>query len=132
MSRPKLPPLSPAQLEIMNVVWDRPEVTVGEVLEILAARRPIARNTIQTVMNRLEERGWLKRRKIANAYRYAAAVPREATLQRMVSQLVDSAFDGSAEGLVLALLEGRGVSEDEAARIRKLIEESEQAERRES
>lgn len=132
MPRPALPPLSPAQLEIMNVVWDRPEVTVGEVLEILAARREIARNTVQTVMNRLEERGWLKRRKVANAYRYAAAVPRETTLQRMVSQLVDTAFEGSAEGLVMALLEGRGVSEDEAARIRALIEKSEQAERRTS
>ena len=62
MSRSTQPPLSEAQLEIMNVVWDRGEATVAEVWKALAARRKVARNTVQTMIARLEERGWLKRR----------------------------------------------------------------------
>jgi BlaI family transcriptional regulator, penicillinase repressor len=124
--KPVLPPLSAAQLEIMNVVWDRGEVTVGEVYETLAARRKIARNTVQTTMVRLEEKGWLTHRTVANAFRYVAASPRQKTLRQMVTELVDTAFGGSAEGLVMTLLENRDLSASEADRIRALIEESEQ------
>ena len=55
-----LPPLSEAQLEIMNVVWDRGEVTVAQVWKILSTRRKVARNTVQTMLARLEEKGWLR------------------------------------------------------------------------
>jgi BlaI family transcriptional regulator, penicillinase repressor len=120
-----LPPLSAAQLEIMNLVWDRGEVTVGEVYEILARRRSVARNTVQTTMVRLEEKGWLTHRTVANAFRYSAVVPRQKTVRQMVDELVDSAFAGSAEGLVSALLDGRQLSPGEADRIRALIEQSE-------
>ncbi|MEX1232613.1 MAG: BlaI/MecI/CopY family transcriptional regulator [Planctomycetaceae bacterium] len=125
MTRKKLPPLSRAQLEIMNVVWDRGETTVGEIFEILSARRPIARNTIQTTMVRLEEKGWLKHRQVANAFRYSSTVPREQTLGKMASELVDKAFGGSLEGLVMTLIEERGLTAGEADRIRKMIDESE-------
>ena len=59
----RLPPLSDAQLEIMNVVWQLGEVSAGDVWNVLSERRSIARNTVQTVMTRLNEKGWLKHRK---------------------------------------------------------------------
>lgn len=121
-------PLSEAQLEIMNVVWARGEATVGEVWKALAGRRKVARNTVQTLMVRLEEKGWLLCRDEGHAFRYLAARPREATLGAMVRKLVDTAFEGSAEGLVLALLDGRGVSKDEAGRIRAMIDRAERRE----
>jgi BlaI family penicillinase repressor len=122
MSRTAPPSLSEAQLEIMNVVWDRGEATVAEVWRTLSARRQVARNTVQTMMTRLEEKGWLRSRSEGNAFRFAAARPREATLGTMVRRLVDTAFGGSAEGLILALLDGRGVSRAEADRIREMID----------
>jgi predicted transcriptional regulator len=73
-------------------------------------------------MDRLEKKGWLKRRADGQAHSYTAAAPRAATLGRVVHRLVDAAFAGSADALVLALLEGRGVSAEEAQRIRKLID----------
>jgi predicted transcriptional regulator len=117
-----LPALSEAQLEIMHVVWDGGEVTVTDVWNVLARRRPVARNTVLTLMDRLEKKGWLKRRADGQAHYYAAAVPRAATLGSVVRRLVDAAFAGSAEAMVLALLEGRGLSEEEARRIRQLID----------
>jgi predicted transcriptional regulator len=126
MAKSKMPPrLSEAQLEIMNVVWDHGEVTVGEVWRALSARRKVARNTVQTMLVRLEERGWLRCQTDSHAFRYSAAVPREATLGTMIRRLVDTAFGGSAEGLVMALLDGRGVSRDEADRIRTMIDRAE-------
>ena len=127
MAKPKpddLPALSPAQLEIMHAVWDANEVTVTDVWTVLSQRRQVARNTVLTLMDRLEKKGWLKRRADGQTHYYSAAAPREATLNRVVHRLVDAAFAGSAEALVLALLEGRGVSAEEARRIRKLIDDA--------
>jgi BlaI family penicillinase repressor len=117
-----LPPLSEAQIEIMNVVWNRGEVTVADVWKALSARRTVARNTVLTMITRLEEKGWLCRDDAGHAFRYRAAVPREATLGTMIRRLVDTAFGGSAEGLVMALLHDRGVSKEEAKRIRAMID----------
>jgi predicted transcriptional regulator len=118
----RLPPLSEAQLEIMNEVWDRGEATVAEIWKGLGERRSVARNTVLTMVNRLEEKGWLVRDAANHAHRYRAAIPREDTLRRVVRRLVDTAFGGSVEGLVLALLHGRDVSREEARRIRAMID----------
>lgn len=120
-----LPPLSEAQMEIMNVVWDRGEVTVADVWKVLSSRRRVARSTVLTMLTRLEEKGWLSCDQEGHAFRYRAAVPREATLGTMIRRLVDTAFGGSAEGLVMALLHGRGVSKEEASKIKKLIDAAE-------
>ena len=119
-----LPPLSEAQLEIMNSVWDRGQATVADVWKDLCQRRPLARNTVLTLMTRLAEKGWLKQQE-GSTFQYTAAVPRTATLGNMVRRLVDTAFGGSAEGLVMALLDGRGVSKDEAERIAAMIQQAE-------
>jgi BlaI family penicillinase repressor len=119
-----LPALSEAQLEIMQAVWARGEVTVTEVWSALAGRRQVARNTILTLMERLQKKGWLKRRVSGPTHHYAAAVPRGRTLGQVVHRLVEAAFAGSADAMILALLEGRGVTDVEAKRIRKLIDDA--------
>ena len=99
-------------------------MTVTDVWTALSQRRQVARNTVLTLMDRLEKKGWLKRRADGQTHYYSAGSPRAATLGNVVRRLVDAAFAGSAEGLVLALLEGRGVSDEEARRIRRLIDEA--------
>jgi len=127
MPRPdELPPLSEAQLEIMNLVWDRGEITVADVWKEIATRRPVARNTVQTLMVRLEEKGWLTHREEGTTFIFSAAAERSRTLKDMVARLVDVAFQGSAEGLVMALLDGREVSRAEVERIRALIEKAQE------
>jgi predicted transcriptional regulator len=118
-------PLSAAQMEIMEVVWDRGEVTVGEIWKILAARRSIARNTVQTTVVRLEQRGWLEHRDEGGVFYYAAAHPRRAAVGGLVRRLVDTAFKGSVSGLVMALLENYKLTPEEAERLKPLIERSE-------
>lgn len=125
MAKSALPPLAEGQLEIMNFVWDHGEVTVGEVWKALSARRKLARNTVQTMLLRLKKKGWLHGRTDGHAHRYRAAVPRDATLRSIAQRLVDVAFGGSTEGLLAALLGRRGVSPEEAKRIRALIDQAE-------
>ena len=122
--RKKRPPLSAAQMEIMNVVWDCGEATVGDVLAALLKRRKVARNTVQTMLVRLEQKGWLRRRREGRAFLYSASVEREGTLQSIVDRLVDTAFAGSVDGLVMALLDGRGITDEEQARFQAMIEDA--------
>lgn len=122
------PPLSEGQMQIMNVVWDHADrggATVGDVWEALSARRRVARNTVQTLLVRLEEKGWLTHQVEGSAFRYLPKQPRATVLRRLVRRLVDTAFAGSAEGLVMALLQGRDVSRAEAARIRAMLDAAE-------
>lgn len=119
-------PLTEGQREIMEVVWERGEVSVSEVREVLAGRREVARNTVQTMIVRLEEKGWLTHRTVGRTFFYSAQRPRTASLGAKVAQMVDRMFGGSPEELVTALLEYRGLSSDEAERIRLMIEEAEE------
>jgi predicted transcriptional regulator len=112
MTKPELPPLSEAQLEIINIIWERGTATVGQIWKILAKNRSLSRNTISTMVARLEEKGWLRHRVIGGTFLYSATRPRAKVLSRMVHRLVDVAFQGSAEGLVLTLLEGGRLSAD--------------------
>lgn len=118
------PPLSDAQFEIMHAVWKQGQATVASVWKDLSALRPIARNTVQTMMKRLEDKGWLRHEAMGNTFVYVATVNRTKALRGAVQSLVEAAFAGSAEGLVMALLDGRGVSPREARRIRAMIEKS--------
>ncbi len=120
-SHKDLPSLSEVQLELMNVIWEQGECTVADVWKVLNDRRGVARNTVHTLIVRLEEKGWLQRHDDGNGVRYSPTVSQQSTQQRCVRQLIDTVFDGSPEGLVLTLLNEGTVSKDEAARIRKLI-----------
>lgn len=119
-----MPSLSEAQMEIMNIVWDQPETTLGDIWRELQVKRKIARNTIQTLLTRMVEKGWVQYRAEGKVFHYRAAVPRQPTMKLVVSRLVETAFNGSAEGLVMALLDGQELKDDEAERIRALIDKA--------
>lgn len=117
------PPLSRAQREVMEIIWDKGEAAVFEVTELLNERRPVARNTVRTLMDRMEDKGWLTHRVIGRTYFYSALVPREESLGQRVMDMVEKACGGKPENLMMALLDYRGLSDDEAERIQKMLDE---------
>ena len=116
-----LPALSEVQLEIMHEFWERGECPVGEVWRTLHERRGVSRNTVHTLIVRLEEKGWLRHREADGTFLYSTTVAREAAQQQQLQTFIDSVFAGSAEGLVLAMLQGGTLSQEEAERIRRMI-----------
>jgi predicted transcriptional regulator len=117
--------LSPAQLEIMEIVWSRGEAGVAEIWQELSSRRDVARNTVQTMVSRLAEKGWLTYRQEGNAFHYTAKQPRQTAVGSLVRKLVQSAFGGSASGLVLTLLKDESLTKAEADEIRAAIDAAE-------
>lgn len=114
--------LSAAERQVMEVVWERGEVTAKEARDAL--QREVARNTVRTLLERMEEKGWVKHREVGRAYLYRAARPREESIGRKIREIVDTVCGGSAESLVAALLDYRGLRPGELQRIRKMLEEA--------
>jgi BlaI family transcriptional regulator, penicillinase repressor len=115
-------PLSPAQQELMEIVWDRGELSASEVGRILTPTRRLARNTVKTLLLRMEEKGWLTHREEGRTHRYRAAVPRQVTIGNKVVELIDTLCGGSPEALMTALLDHRGLTDAEAKRIREMLD----------
>lgn len=118
----QLPALSDAQREIMELVWLRGELTISEAWRELGQRRDVSRSTVQTLINRLHEKGWLRFRAVGNRHVYSATIPRSQSLGRRVVQFLQSAFEGSPEDMISAMIEYRGLSPEETARIRDMLD----------
>lgn len=118
-------PLTDTQREIMEVIWSRGEATVKDVHEVLSANRNVSRNTVQTMIVRLEKRVWLKYTDTGKGFLYSAAKPKQVSLGAKVAQMMDRFFNGKPEELVTALMEYRGLSSEEGQRIREMIENAE-------
>jgi BlaI family transcriptional regulator, penicillinase repressor len=114
--------LSPAEQEVMEIVWDRGEVTAKQARDALP--RSLARNTVRTLLERMEEKGWVKHREVGRTYLYCAARPRQESIGRKVREIVNTVCGGSPEKLVAALLDFRGLRPGELQRIRKMLDEA--------
>ena len=71
--RIELPELTPAQGEIMEIIWQRGEVSASEVRTFLSRTRAVARNTVRTLLERMEEKGWITHREDGRTFLYRAA-----------------------------------------------------------
>ena len=122
-----LPELSPAQREIMEVLWKHGALAASEVRDILSKRRDVARNTVRTMLERMEAKGWVGHREIGRTFLYSPAQPREATVTQRVRDLLDNVCGGSPEMLVNALLDSRGLTRDQLARIRSILDDAQKS-----
>lgn len=119
---PELPALSEAQREIMEIIWDAGEASAREVREVLLQSRDVAKNTVRTLLERMEQKGWLVHRELGRTFLYSAAKPREATVGQQVMAMIDQVCGGSPEALMTALLQYRGLNAAELKRIRKMLD----------
>ena len=105
----------------MKVVWDRETVTVRDVYEELLEKRKVAYTTVMTMMNILEQKGHLMKTQEDRAYLYRSTKPRNQVIRGMVREFVNRVFNGSAEPLLLHLVEDRKLSEKDIEEMRTLI-----------
>ena len=113
--------LSDLQLDVMRVLWARPEATVAEVTEALAGERDLAHTTVATLLTRLEKRGVLRLRREGRTLWYRAAVNESQVRRSMVSGLIAQVFGGDAKALLAHLVSEREVAPGDLDRVRTLL-----------
>jgi len=113
------------ELAILRVLWERGPSTVREVHAELERERPTGYTTVLKLLQIMTEKGLVTRDETARAHVYAPAVEESQTQRRLVRDLLDRAFGGSATKLVMHALAGRKASRDEIASIRRLLDQLE-------
>jgi BlaI family transcriptional regulator, penicillinase repressor len=120
--------LGPQEFQIMKVVWERGRVTVRDVYEALRKRRQIAYTTVMTMMNILDQKGFLKRIPGEDrAFVYEPARSQQTVTRAMVNEFLDRVFGGSANPLMLHLIKDKRLTKQDLDELRHAIREKDGA-----
>ena len=122
--------LTPLELEIMKVLWETGPASVQAVQERLAATRELAYTSVQTMLNVLHRKRKVERELRDRAYFYHAVVSRDEVVSTTMRDLIDRLFGGSAESLVLSLVEANQLTPERLARLQGLVDEGQKERRR--
>jgi BlaI family transcriptional regulator, penicillinase repressor len=122
--RPKHATLTPQELEIMKLVWERDSATVRDVYEALLKRRKIAYTTVMTMMRILETKGHLKKRRRDRAFVYQPVRPQNQVIGGMIREFIDRVFNGAAEPLLVHLVKSGRIDEKDLQKIIRMVEEA--------
>jgi predicted transcriptional regulator len=123
MARPKSEHPTELELQILKVLWDRSPLMVREVREALAAAgRDIAHTSVITTLNTMVAKRYLRRQKMGKAFLFAPRVGREEVTARMLGDVVDRVFDGSAAAVMLSLFDRADLDARELRELRRAID----------
>jgi predicted transcriptional regulator len=121
MSEPNIPSLGDTELEVLNVVWDRGESTVGQVHEVISGRREVAYTTIMTVMKNLARKGYLSYSMRGRSYLYWSERTAGDVRSGLLRDLVQRAFGDSPLTLALTLVREESLSARELDDLKEAI-----------
>jgi BlaI family transcriptional regulator, penicillinase repressor len=117
--------LTPLELEIMNVLWETGPANVQTVQAHMQGRE-LAYTTVQTMLNILHRKGKVKRQLRDRAYMYRPVLSRQKAVTQAVGDMIDRFFGGSADSLVMNLVETRHLTPEKLARIQEMVTRAEE------
>ena len=123
MPRPSATKPTDGELEILQCLWQSGPMTVRGVYDQLSQRKPMVYTTVLKLMQIMVEKGLVRRDETERAHVYSPTIERTKTRQRLIDDLLERAFDGSAKQLVMQALSSRKTSPKELDEIRKMIDD---------
>ena len=124
MARQRSPALTDAEARLMNILWEKQRVTVGEVVAALQAKQPVSYSTVQTILRILETKGYVQHEKAGRAFVYRPIVDQRRARRLALRHLLSRLFDNSPSLLVLNVLEDERMHPDELKQLMKLIQDA--------
>ena len=122
--------LSDLQLAVMRVLWDKREASAAQVQQALEGTRKLAITTVSTLLVRLEKRGVVSHRADGRTFVYRPRVSELEMRRKTISSVIHNLFRGNPSEVVGQILSERDVSEEDLARMKKLIHDARAVERR--
>jgi BlaI family transcriptional regulator, penicillinase repressor len=121
---PTPPPLANAELAVMEQLWDEQSLTAREIRERLyPASRGAQHGTVQRLLQRLEEKGYVRRDSRLAVHLFSAVIGREAYASGQLESLAQRLTQGSLAPLVTHLIEQKRITPDEIQRLRRILDE---------
>jgi BlaI family transcriptional regulator, penicillinase repressor len=121
MAKRPLPKPTAGELEILGVLWRRGPSTVHEVRDTLARGQDVAYTTVLKLLQIMADKGLVTRTGQTRPHVYRA-VAEAGIKKRLVADLLDKVFEGSAMGLVMQALSARPASREELRQLRELLD----------
>ena len=122
MARPTSEQPTELELKILQVLWKQHPLPVREIRDALAAvGRDLAHTSVITTLNIMVRKNYLKRNKQGNAFLFSPCETREDVSQRMLGDMVNRVFDGSASSLMLSLFDRKDLQVEDLKELRRLI-----------
>jgi predicted transcriptional regulator len=112
--------LTDHELRLMKVLWERGRATVGDVVDALLPPL-LAYSTVLTTLRTLEQKGYIAHDEDGRAYVYRPLVARDQAAQSAVSHVLDRFFGSSPGALAVSLLDDTRLSDDDIAKIKRLL-----------
>jgi BlaI family transcriptional regulator, penicillinase repressor len=123
----RIPRISEAEWEVMNIVWARTPRSAAEIIESLQKNFPDWHPaTVKTLINRLVKKKALGFRKEGRAYLYEPLVTREDCVSAVSESFLDRVFGGALKPMLAHFVESRKLSPREIGELRKLLEKTEE------
>lgn len=118
-------PLANAELAVMELLWQQAELTARQIRESLYPGADKAQHgTVQRLLQRLEDKRFVRRDRSLAVHRFAALISREAYAGSQVESLTDKLTGGSLAPVITHLLEEKRISRGEIERLREILEDS--------
>ncbi|HEY0143742.1 MAG TPA: BlaI/MecI/CopY family transcriptional regulator [Thermoanaerobaculia bacterium] len=121
----KTPPITDAEWEVMNVLWESSPRTAAEVVEALRDRTEWHPKTVKTLLGRLLRKNVLKAKEEGNRYLYSAAIPRQRYIAEESSSFLERVFGGEATPAVVHFVRSTKLSQNDIKELRRLLDEKE-------
>lgn len=125
MRKNKLPKPTEGELELLQVLWERGSGTVREIHEGLSGDRGTGYTTTLKVLQKMRNKGLVKRDETARTHIYTPVVKAEQTRRQLARDLARKGFGGSTARLAVAALSAKRASKEELREIRRLLDEME-------
>ena len=122
----KQPPLANAELAVMNLLWQNDRLTAREIREQLYPDATKAQHgTVQRLLQRLEDKGYVERDRSLSVHFFSAAVSRQTYAGTQLESLAAKLTAGSFAPLITHLVQQKKISRDEIERIRAILDQQE-------
>jgi BlaI family transcriptional regulator, penicillinase repressor len=122
-SQPRPRNLGEVEQMVMDYLWTHGPCSSEACREGLAAVRPMKDSTIRTVLRRLEEKGYLTHEIDGRTFVYKASDARQNVAVRAVKSIIDRFCGGSAEQLVLGMVDNAVLDRKQLERLARKISE---------
>jgi len=125
MEKKTMKPLTKAEMDVMNVLWDAEHaLTVNEIVEGYAEPRP-AYTTVATFLKILEAKGYVEHRKkeeTGRTFYFSPMLSREKYIAHVVNDVKDTLFGSSAKNFCSFLIQNEELTDEELKEILSLIQ----------
>lgn len=122
------PPITDAEWEVMNVLWQRAPLTASEVTDAVAERMKWHPRTVKTLLGRLVRKGVLRYRTEGNRYLYSPAIPRQRYIRKESASFLERVFGGESAPMLLHFVRNSRLSDEEIDELRRILDEKQERE----